>query len=101
MYEQKIASLNNPEVEDPEPLASPEAILREREYWRRNRDLNYIGIGLLYVLNVIDANVDAHLAEFDISDDLSMNISPTIAPYNTTNTIRVTGYYGATVSIRF
>jgi len=102
MYEQKIASLNNAEIDDPEPLASPEAILREREHWRRNRDLNYIGIGLLYVLNVIDANVDAHLAEFDISDDLSMNISPTIAPYNTTNnTSGVTGYYGATVSIRF
>ncbi len=103
MYEQKIASQNNAEIPDPEPLASPEAILREREYWRRNRDLNYIGIGLLYVLNVIDANVDAHLAEFDVSDDLSMKISPTIAPYSITNTStsKATGYYGATVSIRF
>ena len=29
-----------------------------------------------YLLNIVDANVDAHLYDFDISDDLSLQISP-------------------------
>jgi hypothetical protein len=30
---------------------------------------------------VVDAVVDAHLATFDVSDDLSMRLSPTIISY--------------------
>ncbi len=34
----------------------------------------------VYALNIIDAIVDAHLYAFDISDDLSMQVSPTYLP---------------------
>lgn len=50
----------------------------QKDYYRRNRDLNVVGLFVLYVVNIIDANVDAHLADFDISDDISMNIQPAI-----------------------
>lgn len=40
------------------------------------RDLSIAGVVLVYILNIIDANVDAHLKTFDVSDDLSLNISP-------------------------
>lgn len=43
-----------------------------QSFYRRNRDLSYIGIALLYVINIIDATVDAHLFEFDMSDELSL-----------------------------
>ena len=33
-----------------------------------------------YALNVLDAVVDAHLMYFDVSDDLSFNISPFVVP---------------------
>ena len=33
---------------------------------------------LLYGLQIVDATVDAHLFYFDVSDDLSMNLQPTI-----------------------
>ena len=46
--------------------------------YNRYRDLSVIGLGLLYVLNVVDASVDAHLFTFDVGDDLSFNIHPTI-----------------------
>jgi hypothetical protein len=39
-----------------------------------------IGLGLLYVLNIIDANVDAHLRTFDVSDDLSLRLHPLLIP---------------------
>lgn len=56
-----------------------------RDYYRRNRDLSLIFAGLVYVLNIVDASVDAHLFYFDVSDNLSMNISPGIMPYHRTS----------------
>ena len=47
--------------------------LNQRKSWR---DRSYIALVLIYALNIIDANVDAHLAHFDVSDDLSLEILP-------------------------
>jgi hypothetical protein len=49
-----------------------------RDYYRHNRDLSWILTGLLYIINIADADVDAHLFFFDVSDKLSMNWKPTI-----------------------
>ncbi|MBL7882823.1 MAG: hypothetical protein JNL69_02055 [Bacteroidia bacterium] len=49
-----------------------------QKYYRRYRDLSIIGAAALYVLNIVDATVDAHLFTFDVSDDLTFNIHPTI-----------------------
>ena len=57
------------------------------EYYRRNRDLSYILAGTLYVLNVLDAYVDAELFHFDVSDNLSMHSSPFIMNSPQGNTI--------------
>ena len=45
-------------------------------YYRRNRDLSYILISTLYVLNILDAYVDAELFYFDVSDKLSLRTTP-------------------------
>lgn len=45
-------------------------------YYKRNRDLSVIGLALLYAANIIDATVDAHLFDFNFSDDLSLKIRP-------------------------
>jgi len=46
------------------------------DYYKRYRDLSIIiSIGW-YVLNIIDAAVDAYLFDYDITDDLSMRIDP-------------------------
>ena len=47
-----------------------------KNYYRRYRDLFVIFTSGLYLMNIIDANVDAHLFDFDISDDISMRIVP-------------------------
>jgi len=49
-------------------------------YYRRNLELVYILSGLLYFLNIIDAIVFAHLATFDVSDNLTMRIEPFALP---------------------
>jgi hypothetical protein len=43
-----------------------------RTQWRDQRDLFTVYIGLTYLLNLIDAYVDAHLFDFDISNDKFM-----------------------------
>ena len=47
-----------------------------RDSYRRNRDLCIILTAGMYILQIIDAHVDAHLRDYDISDDLSMNVVP-------------------------
>jgi hypothetical protein len=47
-----------------------------RDFYRENRDLSWIGIGGLYALQIIDAAVDAHLQEFDVSENLSLKWQP-------------------------
>lgn len=47
-----------------------------KDYYRRNRDLCIICIVALYLLCMVDAYVDASLAHFDISPELSMDVQP-------------------------
>ncbi|QZE13557.1 hypothetical protein K4L44_13370 [Halosquirtibacter laminarini] len=49
-------------------------------YYKRNRDLNVVGMAALYLLNIIDASIDAHFSTFDISDNLSMDVQPYATP---------------------
>lgn len=47
-----------------------------RSFYKRNRDLSIIFITVLYGLNILDATVQAHLFDFDVSDDMSLHIMP-------------------------
>ncbi|MDR0691706.1 MAG: DUF5683 domain-containing protein [Prevotellaceae bacterium] len=49
-----------------------------RDAYRRDRDYAVLLTIVFYVLNAVDANVFAHLKNFDVSDNLSMDIHPTI-----------------------
>lgn len=49
-------------------------------YYRRNKHLSVVLIVGMYAINIIDAHVDAHLREFDISDDLSLKLKPQLLP---------------------
>lgn len=54
------------------------ALNKQQNYYRRNRDLLIIGMVGFYGLNIIDASVDAHLFNFDISEDLTFNWQPSM-----------------------
>lgn len=54
-----------------------------RDVYRRYRDYSIVATALVYFLQVIDANVFAYMHDFEVTDDISMNIEPTIiAPDN-------------------
>lgn len=63
------------------PSLNREALVRNVEYWRQNRDLTIVLLAAIYALNLVDANVDAHLSGFDISDDLSIKIEPNVGNF--------------------
>lgn len=44
--------------------------------FRRYRDLDIIIVALIYVLNIVDAHVDAHLFYFNVDDNLSLRVTP-------------------------
>ncbi len=51
-----------------------------RNSFRRDRDYSVLFFLLAWGLNVVDATVFAHLKEFDVSSDLSMNVKPAFNP---------------------
>ncbi len=68
-----------------------------QKYYHRYLNLSRIGAALLYIFNIVDASVDAHLSTFDVGDDLSFSIHP--AFINTANVNRYTS--GLSLNIRF
>lgn len=50
----------------------------KREEAKRNLDISAIALGVWYVLNIIDATVDAHLFNFNVNDDISISLRPDV-----------------------
>ena len=46
------------------------------EHYRRNREVSALLFTLTYILNIVDASVNAHLFDYDVSEDLSLHIQP-------------------------
>ncbi len=45
---------------------------------KKQMDLSVVIAFAFYALNIVDASVDGHLYSFDVSNDLSLNINPTV-----------------------
>jgi hypothetical protein len=56
--------------------AYSDAMLRMVDYYKRYRDLSYIGIAGWYLISILDANVDASLFNYDISNNLDITFVP-------------------------
>ncbi len=53
-----------------------DAMLRMVDYYKRYRDLSYIGIAGWYLISILDANVDASLFNYDVSPNLNLTLVP-------------------------
>jgi hypothetical protein len=74
-----IATDDDPEtVDEFKGRMTPDNLKYYRDSFRRDRDYAVLLSILFYVLNAVDANVFAHLKQFDVSDNLSMDIHPEI-----------------------
>lgn len=72
------ATTTDPDVE--RPPQSGETAKYYRDVYRRYRDYSILAIALVYVVQVIDANVFAYMQDFEVSDEISMNVQPALVP---------------------
>lgn len=74
---------------------SDDTLIRGMRGTKRNRDLSILLTVGVYVLNIIEANVSAHLMQFNVSDDL------TLAPDIFQSPLDVISFnYGVTISYK-
>ena len=78
-------------VTDSNKARYQEIFRKRKDRYRRYRDLSVAATLAVYALSVIDAYVDASLSEFDITDDLSLRVTPALINTNTsTNPVKST-----------
>ncbi len=80
-YKRRLAGFTDDEFQG----ISDDRLIDAQRTASRNRDVSIIVSIAFYILNIIDANVDAHLRQYNVSEDLSLQptISPGPAPINT------------------
>ena len=79
------------------PLFDVERLEYQQERFQSDRDLWLVAAIALYALNIVDANVDAHLKQFNIDDDLSIDFEP----YLDLNQVTNSPNYGMALIIKF
>lgn len=61
------------------------ALKRQKDYYRRYRDISVFAFIGVYLLSIVDAYVDAELSNFDIGPDISMRVEPAVINNSTNN----------------
>ena len=72
-YKRRLAGFTDDEFYGPNevPFISQDALIRAQRALKRNKEVSMLITVGMYVLNIIDANVDAHLLQYNIDDNLS------------------------------
>lgn len=72
-YKSRLAGRTDDQFSDANgtPLVSNSGLIDAQRFYQRNKEISLLVIVGMYALNIIDANVDAHLAQFNVSEDLS------------------------------
>ena len=96
-YKRRLAGFTDDEFYgvNSTPILSNEALIRAQQTLRRNKELSLLITIGLYALNIIDANVDAHLMQFNVNDNLS------VKPDLNQNEIDYKYNYGLTLTYNF
>jgi len=71
-----VCSINGMENELAGKYTS-EQLKSARDYYRRNMELSFIFMGAWYILQILDATVDAHLYYWEVNENLSVRVEPT------------------------
>ena len=71
-----------------------------RDSYRRNRDLSMLITAGVYIFQAVDAHVDAHLKDFDVSDNLTVDLDPML-DYQYTQLDQANPIFGFNLNLKF
>jgi hypothetical protein len=91
-YKRRLAGFKDDEFYN---VVSDDGLIRAQDQFRRNKEVSLLVTLGLYALNIIDANVDAHLLQFNVDENLSLN------PHYQYNQMENTSDLGLTVNFKF
>ncbi len=96
-YKRRLAGFSDDEFfgDGETPLVSDARLIDAQKNAQRDKDISVVVTVLFYLLNIVDANVDAHLQQFNVSDDLSFK--PAVNP----NIINTSNNYGMSLTYSF
>ena len=77
-YKRRIAGYNDDEFQN--LISSTDRLIDGQEFYKRNRDRSMIFILGFYFLNILDANIDAHLKQYNVNSDLTVKPYFDVAP---------------------
>ncbi len=89
--------LGTPNPPGADPDFSVAALESAQKRYQEDRDLWLLVTIGMYALNIVDANVDSHLKQFNVDDDLSMDFKP----YLDLDAITAKPVYGMALTIKF
>lgn len=89
--------INGDNAEGADPDLDSDDLEYQQENYQRDRDLSLVLTIAMYALNIIDANVDAHLKQFNVDEDLSLDVHP----YLNLNPVTSDPNYGLAFTIKF
>ncbi len=68
VYKRRLAGFTDDEFQG----ISDEALIRAQKTLRKNREISLLVTAGIYALNIIDANVDAHLLQYNVDENLAL-----------------------------
>ena len=77
------------------PRVTDEGLERGQKFYRKNKEVSLLVLLGIYALNIIDANVDAHLMQYNVDENLSL------APHFKINEVDATSNLGLTLNFNF
>ena len=93
-YKKRLANGGTIDTSDPTyGNLTTESVIRGQKFYQKNRDLSVLITAGLYILNIVDANVDAHLLQFNVNDDLSLKPDLQTNPYTFKQNVGLTLTY--------
>lgn len=69
-YKSRKAGYNNDEFQN--LILEDNRLLDGADFHKKNRDLSMVFIISFYILNILDANIDAHLKQYNIDENLTL-----------------------------
>lgn len=91
-YKRRLAGFQDDEFQG---ILESESLINAQKQFRQNKEFAILATVAFYLLNIVDANVDAHLKQFDVSKDLSLK--PNFEPNYLSGNID----YGLTLNFKF